>query len=280
MEECYRCKEKWFDLDVEGGVCARCRRLDVQKLVDEPFLYTMDSNLDPDDNFQTYRLPILSDIEEQFIARVHILVEIRQIRGSNHCYRGHIVNLLRDTGKIYSHLPLLPRDLNIVVIRPKNTATNSRLSSQFSKDSIVRRNVIRCWLNFLISNHPGYSNVTINHANLARLPHHGSLMDDITTIDVEDVEASHDEDQDVADGLEGPTRSVVPDLHAKELQLHGLGEAILDIRGNGLGERDDTVSLDPTTKPLSEFDRSQGQGHSPVCSIVERPSTFCLEHIQ
>ncbi|KAI8396355.1 hypothetical protein FOFC_20902 [Fusarium oxysporum] len=46
--------------------------------------------------------------EEMLIARVHVFVNVMQVRGQQYKYRGHIVHFLRDVGKVYSQLPLLP----------------------------------------------------------------------------------------------------------------------------------------------------------------------------
>jgi uncharacterized protein DUF6570 len=49
-------------------------------------------------------LPVFTQFEEMLIARV----EVRQVRGQQYKYSGHVVNFLRNTGKIYDKLPLLP----------------------------------------------------------------------------------------------------------------------------------------------------------------------------
>jgi hypothetical protein len=65
-------------------------------------------------------LPKLTRIEEMLIARVHVFIEVRKVRGQQYHYRGHVVNFLRETGRVYDRLPLLPRDLEVILLRLSN----------------------------------------------------------------------------------------------------------------------------------------------------------------
>lgn len=75
MQSCVRCKERWFDVKpLADGVCKRCHDKDDKKRQDEPFLYSATNHLDfgpaPHD------LPELEPLEELFIARVHVSVNV------------------------------------------------------------------------------------------------------------------------------------------------------------------------------------------------------------
>jgi hypothetical protein len=84
-------------------------------------------------------LPVLTQVEEMLIARVHVFMEVRQVRGQQYKYKGHVVNFLRDTGRVYNKLPLLPSDLEVILLRPSNSSTDPRLNRQFIRDFRVRR---------------------------------------------------------------------------------------------------------------------------------------------
>ena len=141
MEYCVRCREQWFNMGLgDDGVCARCTRVDMKRLLNEPFLYSSENHLDPGNQFD---LPPLTQVEEMLIARVHVFIEIRQVRGVQYRYKGHIINFLRDTGRVYNTLPLLPQDLELVLLRPSSTSGNPLLSRQFARDFRVRQTVIR-----------------------------------------------------------------------------------------------------------------------------------------
>ena len=59
-------------------------------------------------------LPVLTTVEEMLIARVHVFIEVHQVCGQQYKYSGHVCNFLRDVGRIYTKLPLLPQDVEIV----------------------------------------------------------------------------------------------------------------------------------------------------------------------
>ena len=58
-------------------------------------------------------------VEEMLIARVHVAVNVLQVRGQQYKYRGHVVQFLRDVGKVYNSLPLIPPNLDIIVTTPR-----------------------------------------------------------------------------------------------------------------------------------------------------------------
>ena len=111
MEECTECNEKWFDMEVVEWMCKWCRQAS-----GAPPLYTDANNLDvglvPD------HLPELTQIEELLIARVHVHLQVWQVKGQQYKYRSHVVDFMQNTPKIYHKLPLLPRDLDVSGSRP------------------------------------------------------------------------------------------------------------------------------------------------------------------
>jgi hypothetical protein len=119
LETCSRCEEMWFHMGLDDNrVCSSCQKVD-KNLEDEmPFLYSGANEMDPGPI--PLGLEQLTQIEEMLIARVYCFVEVRQVRGVQYKYKGHIVNFLANTPKVYNRLPLLPKDLNIIIIRPFN----------------------------------------------------------------------------------------------------------------------------------------------------------------
>ena len=124
-------------------------------------------------------LPKFTQVEEILIAKVHVVVEVYQIRGQQYRYSGHVCNFLRDVGKIYNKLLLLPKNLEIVLLKPVNTAANPGVNRQFNKDYRVRRTAVTMWLEHLKRFHPGYADVEIDRATLAQLPENGEVSDQI-----------------------------------------------------------------------------------------------------
>ena len=107
-EECTICNENWYNLKVENGVCSRCRQ---RAKNSQPALFTAANHLDV--GAVPPHLPQLTQIEEQLIARVHVHLQVWQIKGQQYKYKHHIVNFMQNTTKVYDKLPLLVTDLDV-----------------------------------------------------------------------------------------------------------------------------------------------------------------------
>jgi hypothetical protein len=167
LETCARCEEKWFHMGLNNDrVCSSCQKADKNLDGDEdmPFLYSAANEMDPGP--VPLELEPLTQVEEMLTARVHCFVEIRQVRDVQYKYKGHVVNFLTNTPKIYNRLPLLPEDLDVIIVRPYYLNKDPRMRRQFRADTKVRKHVIKAWLLYLKSNHPGYRDIEIAHDNL------------------------------------------------------------------------------------------------------------------
>jgi len=118
-------------------------------------------------------------VEEMLIARVHVAVNVLQVRGQQYKYRGHVVQFLRDVGKVYKTLPLIPPNLDIILLRPSSSERNSNHDAQFRKRFRVRRRHIEIWLEFLRLHHPGYRDFVWDRAALDQLPMDGDVLDQV-----------------------------------------------------------------------------------------------------
>ncbi|KAJ5135751.1 uncharacterized protein N7515_005029 [Penicillium bovifimosum] len=121
METCIRCDERWFNLKCgkKGsfrGVCRKCRTKDKQEDRKEnpserTYFYSQRNNMRSDD--VPSHLPVLTQVEEMLISRVHTIIEVRQVRGQKYFYRGHVAYFLVDIPRVYDRLPLLPCELEL-----------------------------------------------------------------------------------------------------------------------------------------------------------------------
>ncbi|ORY54985.1 uncharacterized protein BCR38DRAFT_453089 [Pseudomassariella vexata] len=110
MKYCVRCKEYWFDMDLNANeVCKRCRYKDYKRGLDEPLFFSVDNQLDFGP--MAAQLPDLTPVEESLIARVHVHVNVMLVRGQQYKYSGHVVHFLREVGLVHHQLPLLPSQL-------------------------------------------------------------------------------------------------------------------------------------------------------------------------
>ena len=114
-------------------------------------------------------LPTLTEVEEMIIARVHVHLQVARVRGQQYRYTGHVVCFGQNTPKTWKQLPLLPAELDILIVRPTAGEGDHQLRRRFHKRFTVRRSAIEVWLRFLKNNHPKYADVEIVEQRLASL---------------------------------------------------------------------------------------------------------------
>src|SRR5580692_4324264 len=94
-------------------------------------------------------LPILTQIEEMIITRLHVQIVLHRYHGHQYHYLGHCVSFMQNMIKTVDVLPNLPSELDIVVLRPLgNVETDSRYQYQFWSDFWVQKNHVVTWLWF------------------------------------------------------------------------------------------------------------------------------------
>ena len=130
------------------------------RLPEEPYFYSAENEMD----FGSIpnHLPELSMVEQFIISPVHVFTQVRQVRGAQYRFKGHVVSFARDIGRVFDQLPLLPEELDIVILKPKNDASHNQVLHQHGRDFKVRRAHIVAWLTYLRYNHSAFSNVTVN----------------------------------------------------------------------------------------------------------------------
>ncbi|RKK07529.1 hypothetical protein BFJ65_g17734 [Fusarium oxysporum f. sp. cepae] len=262
IEHCARCQETWFDMGLKEGICKRCIAKDKNKKEDDPWFFSAENQLDF--GLIPAFLPQLTIVEEMLIARVHVFMNVMQVRGQQYKYRGHIVHFLRDVGKVYRQLPLLPAELDVILLRPPNASEHAHLNRQFRRQFRVRRRCLQAWLDFLSQNHPGYRDITVCQTRMSVLPEDGDVLDQVATAESTDPPspnlgtAEHDDvEPDEVDQCAVP--DLLPeDTEMETLHLHVLGE-----------ERDELLPVRPPTQqhqldmpdirrtPINEFSQSQ-----------------------
>lgn len=181
METCGRCNEYWFLMELKDGVCYRCFLRD-KKGTPMPFKMSAANNMDPGD-FPAH-LPPLTQVEEMVIARSHVQMLLKRVRGHQYQYTGHCVSFMQNIVRTVDVLPNLPSELDIVLLRPSTTLTDEdpRYRQQFRADFRVRRGHILTWLQFLKSNHPDYKWITISTDRLSELPEDDDVSSSIACV--------------------------------------------------------------------------------------------------
>ena len=64
----------------------------IKEPADRVYLFGSRNNMDPGD-VPTF-LPELTQVEEMLVSRVHTIIEVRQVRGQQYFYRGHVAHFL------------------------------------------------------------------------------------------------------------------------------------------------------------------------------------------
>ena len=132
-------------------------------------------------------------------------------------------------GKVYSELPLLPKDLDIVILRPRGSENVEQMDRQFRNRFRVRRAAVETWLRFLADNHPGYRSFTWNYDNLSQLPEDGNVFDQLNIHEVEECEGLPADSGPVEapeeDG-EAVDEAAVPNVLVHDSELNQLQERV------------------------------------------------------
>lgn len=142
-----------------------------------------------------YRLDKPTIVEEMLIARIYIQVECFQIRRQQQSYRGYVVSFLKDIVQVYNKLPLIPTDLNVVVLKPADaddTDTTDRTSRQlqFTREFTIRKDIVLRQLYFLRLYYLGYRDVQID--NYIDLLYNSNVIDQVTNGRYKDASPSRD----------------------------------------------------------------------------------------
>ena len=133
-----------------------------------------------------------SQVEEMLLSKVHVQLQIWRVGGQQTKFAGHTCLFSRDTGALLTRLPLLPSELDVLIIKPdghlaeqQNTAFARRPEFQVKRSRLLDN------LNALRRFHPSYRQVEINYEAIDSLPENGSIYGDLrsTTIASEQLES-------------------------------------------------------------------------------------------
>lgn len=157
--------------------------------------------------------------------------------------------------------PLLPEDLDIIVIRPKDWRSDQRMVQQFQKDYHVRKSVVKQWF-LLRQNHPAYhpSILQIAGENLDALPDDEFVGEELDTHEAEDEEAG-DPEAEFDDHEAAPEVIAVPGLNPARGELEEIQKELDRAQSTTVRRqprRQPHMSMPtPQRTPISEFAKSE-----------------------
>jgi hypothetical protein len=193
MEVCSRCKERWFEMRLEGGVCRVCRAWDSPRKMKEgmPFLMTDLNNMDPR---ELPVLPKLTQMEEMCIAWAHVHMQVKRVWGHQYHYTGNCVSFMQNTVRFFDTLPLLPEEMDIVLLYPKKSSLEDpQYKHQFREEFKVRRSAILQWLVYLKEHHPDYRDINTSGSRLDTLPTDDDVIHRVARFEMDEPESSSEE---------------------------------------------------------------------------------------
>src|SRR5205814_8946630 len=117
------------------------------------------------------------------------------------------------------------KELEIIVLKPKNNTSYNQVLYQHGHDFKVCRAWIITWLTYLQHNHPTFINIIIDQKRIKELPIDNIVLDQITNVKVDDLETKNFEE--LADILNNnPDTDDVPDTLSLDLEIDQLHEDI------------------------------------------------------
>lgn len=166
---------------------------------------------------------------------VTALLQVWQVKGGQNKYTGHCCNFPRDVSTFDNRVPLLPRDVDIIILRRKGTVANIPVFEDFR----VRRQVMQDWLGRLQLHYPPLRNghVVVDQGQLDQLPEDGNVYNLLRSVENEEMTLPGEEgppqgDGPAADGDEDgpplPTRGFVPNICADQTEMAELRALLPD----------------------------------------------------
>jgi hypothetical protein len=127
------------------------------------------------------------------LSKVHVQLQIWKVGGQQTKYSGHTILFPRDTATFAERLPLLPSELDVIVVRRKDAPPNAAMAQHL--DFTVNRARVLANLEALRRYHPSYRHINIDRQALASLPENGSVFDEFPAVE-EDSDPLPQDDHD------------------------------------------------------------------------------------
>lgn len=148
------------------------------------------------------------------ISPILPIMTLYRLPHGQYSYSGHIINLPQDVSSFANSLPRLPNQLDVIIVRKQG-------STETHHDFRVRRSVVLCALQWLITYNVYFHNITINYDALTLLPEDAAISDlCVMTINSDKSEPSAQSDLYCAPHHS----SFVPDLTQQQRIRHSVNQ--------------------------------------------------------
>jgi len=144
-------------------------------------------------------------------------------------YARHCCNFIRETANIVNRVPILPQDIDIVIVRPKDQDQEQSLLAA-SDCFRLRRRVVEDYIRVLQQFHPSFRTgaVAIDFDALHRLPDDQNVYDQIRSITETEPPPENPGPNDLNEGNNNEdlstlvTDGFVPQLRSREIEMAAL----------------------------------------------------------
>jgi len=180
------------------------------------------------------------------------MMQAWSVKGGQTKYAGHCCNFIRDTTNIISKVPLLPKDIDIVVVRSKDTTSQPSLAT--SDCFRLRREVLTDYIHVLQRSHPSFQSgrVIIDWDVLNSLPEDANVYDQVRSIAETEQAPENFGPNDLAQDDENEVANLISDGFVPH--LHSGGNEMTALQ-NGLQLTEEVLSLRQMRgTPINEHD--------------------------
>lgn len=189
------CNEIDFDMGIKKinnlNECKRCRSERGRSGSDFIAKFSKENDVDP--GAVPFHLPHLSIAEKMLIARAHVHMDLRRVKGCQYKYSRHMINFMQNTAKVINRPPSLPTELQVVILKSSSSSVkDSAVHREFARTFRVQRKNIELWLDFLVISHPDYENIVIDPERLFQLPSDDTVMDAFDTVIHDEVDVDEE----------------------------------------------------------------------------------------
>ena len=216
---------------------------------------------DPEQTKIMLQLPNLRDVEEMFIARVHIVMKVHRLSKGAIDHQGNMLNMEQDLIAVIDKLTLLPEDFPMFDARKENPNAPGGC-----KDFNINKESMLLCLVWLKTNNSHCADVIIDHGILDQLPTDGSEFHQLRSHEEND-DANDETEEDMGRNEPGPGQvNAIGDaggdeiIHATEAcaainpghQSETMQQGILNMLNeeSQLMETENTENLGTTNNPM------------------------------
>lgn len=222
---CSTCAKGHPELRLINGICRNCSKRDG--------LFSAENDMDIGE--VPLELMDLTMIEQILIARIHPVISLYKIRGSQLAYSGNVINFRKEVSSIASVLPHDLATLDTLMLVNKETPSGLQIFR-------ARAGRVGRALRWLKMNHRYYADITIDESRLEALPQDGDLVPFLQDLGFDDAAEYLITEDLAARGIETSFCPAVPPINQQAAIDNEVNRAPIEVQFPQM-----------STEPINEF---------------------------